>query len=135
MTNLDGMLKLYVMKLTDIPVVFICPDHNEKYTARKNYMFDFLQKLGFKDVSMFKSGTERYPLCLAKALRDILATRLDDTPFILFEDDIELSQWVESFDVDIPEDADAFYLGFGKYAGHPTKPRAVGYNSVVVEHI
>lgn len=123
------------MKLTDIPVVFICPDHNEKYKKRKEYMFKFLADIGFKDISMFKSGTEKYPLCLAQAVYDVLQTRLDDKPFILLEDDIELSQWVESFDVDIPEDADAFYLGFGKYAGHPTEPRAIGYNSVLVEHI
>jgi len=104
------------MKLTDIPVIFICPDHNEKYAERKEYMFTLLHKLGFKHVTMFKSGTEEYPRCLAKATRDILREQLDNNPFLLFEDDLEVSEWANlDMDFDIPVDTDAFYLGFSIY--------------------
>lgn len=104
------------MDLLDIPVVFICPDHNEKYQQRKNYMLGFLHNLGFKNVTMFKSGTEKYPLCLAKATYDILSSRLDDSPFLLLEDDVETTEWFTN-ELVYPENTDAFYFGFSKSGG------------------
>jgi len=124
------------MLLLDIPVVFICPDHNEKYTARKEYMFEFLQKLGFKNVTMFKSRNDlSHTKCLADATFDILSSNLNDQPILVIEDDIELSEWVTDMNIEFPEDADAFYLGFSKYAGSYEKNGSLGYNSVSVEHI
>jgi hypothetical protein len=106
------------MNVTDIPVVFICPSHNEKYKAREERMWTFLKECGFKYIEHFKSGHEAYPTCLAQATRDILSTRLDDNPFMLVEDDIELTQWAR-LDVPItyPSNADAMYLGFSRGAG------------------
>lgn len=123
------------LSLLDVPVVFICPDHTEKYSERKVYMFDFLKKLGFKNVSMYKSGTDAYPRCLAEATYHAIAAHChDDEPFILLEDDVELCEWVERLDVlDVPADADGFYLGYGKYAGHPTENWALGYDSYKLE--
>ena len=123
------------MLLLDIPVIFICPDHNEKYRERKEYMFTLLLNMGFKDVTMFKSGNESYPLCLVQATHDILETKLDDKPFLLFEDDIELSEWVTDMNIEIPEDTDAFYLGLSKYATSYTENCSIGYNSVSIESI
>ena len=108
------------MKLVDIPVVFICPDHNEKYTARKQHMFQLLEKIGFKNIQHHKSGTEAYPTCLAKAFMDIMKHHLDDEPLILMEDDVEPFLDLDSeTEIEIPEDTDAFYLGFSKSGGHP----------------
>ena len=107
------------MNILDIPVVFICPDHNEKYRERKLYMFDFLKNLGFKNVTMFTSGTEKYPLCLAKATYDILSSRLDNSPFLLLEDDVEATEWFTT-ELVYPENTDAFYLGFSKSGGSKT---------------
>lgn len=123
------------MLLLDVPVVFMCPDHNEKYKERKEYMFDFLQKLGFKNVIMFKSGTELYPRCHIQATYDILKSRIDDSPFLFLEDDVELTEWGNDMNIDIPENTDAFYLGFSKYAGSLTNQCGNGYNSVNVSHI
>jgi hypothetical protein len=60
------------MRIQDFKVVYICPDHNEKYHARKVHMDTMLAELGFKDIVHFKSGTEGYPKCLANANVDIL---------------------------------------------------------------
>jgi hypothetical protein len=91
-------------------------------------MFNFLKGLGFKDVSMYKSGTDYYR-SVARATYEILESRLDDNPFLLLEDDVELSEWVTSMDIEIPENTDAFYFGFSKYAGHPERNDSLGYGS------
>ena len=109
------------MLLLDVPVVFICPDHNEKYNERKQYMFDFLQKLGFKNVTMFKSRSDmHYSKCIAEATCEILSQNMDN-PVLLLEDDIELTEWAHSdMEIDIPGDTDAFYLGFGRFGASRT---------------
>jgi len=126
------------MLLLDVPVVFICPDHNEKYRERKEYMFDFLKKLGFKNVTMFKSRNDMYyTKCLSNALHSILLENLNDEPLLVFEDDIELSEWAHSdMQIEIPNHTDAFYLGFSRYAGSKTDPRySYGYNSALISYI
>ena len=124
------------MKLTDIPVVFICPDHNEKYSQRKEHMFALLHKLGFKHVTMFKSGTETYPLCLTKANYDILNEHLNDEPFILMEDDLELSEWADlDMDFEMPADTDGFYLGLSRYAATHVENYSNGWNSYEVKDV
>jgi hypothetical protein len=46
---------------------------------------------------------------------------LDDNPIIIIEDDVECFTELNSeTEIDIPEDTDAFYLGFSKFAGHKT---------------
>ena len=124
------------MKLTDIPVVFICPDHNEKYQFRKLHMFTLLHKIGFKNVSMFKSDTEKYPMCLVRATRDVLSNYIDDSPVLVLEDDVEITEWADfDMDIEIPSNTDAFYLGFSKYAALHTEHYNAGYWSVQVEHL
>jgi hypothetical protein len=119
------------MKLVDIPVVFICPDHNEKYSSRKHHMFQLLEKIGFKNIQHHKSGNEAYPTCLAKATIDIMNQHLDDEPFILLEDDVEPFLELNSeIELGMPEDTDAFYLGFSKSGGHPNLNSHQGFCSV-----
>jgi hypothetical protein len=124
------------MKLTDIPVIFICPDHNEKYAQRKEHMFTLLHKLGFKDVSMFKSGKGEFPMCVAKDTYDILSSRMDDHPFILLEDDVEATEWSNlDMDINIPENTDAFYLGFSRLGASYIYNTNNGYDTVEIKHI
>ena len=110
-----------MLNLVDIPVVYICPAHNEKYLKRKDHMDLLLKNLGFKNVTMFKSGTEAYPTCLAQATIDVLTSRLDDEPFLLLEDDVDITKW---FDINksliFPQDTDAMYLGLSMAAGSNT---------------
>jgi hypothetical protein len=107
------------MKITDIPVIFICPDSDEKYSERKTHTINILSNLGFKNVSMHKSGTEKYPLCLSIAYSTILKNNLNDDPLIILEDDNEISEWFQD-EIDYPKNTDAFYLGFSKCGGSRT---------------
>jgi len=119
------------MKLVDIPVVFICPDHNEKYSARKQHMFQLLDSIGFKSVTHFKSGTENYPTCLVKAFVEVLNSYLDDGPVIILEDDIEPYLEINrETEFEMPEDTDAFYLGLSVNAGSKTQNVNVGYAEI-----
>lgn len=104
------------MRIQDFKVVYICPDHNEKYHARKIHMDSMLATLGFKDVVHYKSGTVAYPKCLNDATIDILTTYRNE-PILLLEDDVEFTG-VSEFD--FVHGADAIYFGISRCAGHPT---------------
>lgn len=60
------------MKITDLKVVFSCPDHNEKYNMRRQHMEQLLKNIGFTQIEHYKSSTENYPDCLNKANIEIL---------------------------------------------------------------
>ena len=122
------------MKLIDIPVVFICPSHNEKYLARQRHMWEMLCRIGFRSITHFKSGTESYPTCLVNATTAILNRYLNEEYIIILEDDIEMYKGLDSeTDIDLPEDADAFYLGFSKNGGSKTENKDEG--SSIIEKI
>jgi len=97
-----------MVRLQDFKTIFICPDHNEKYRARRLHMEDMLHTLGFTNVVHYKSGTEKFPICLTKATIDILKTYIDE-PILLLDDDIVYTN--VSTDITIPCDVDAIYVG------------------------
>jgi len=104
------------MRIQDFKVVYICPDHNEKYHARKVHMDTMLAEIGFKDIVHFKSGTADYPRCLANANIEIL-TKYMDVPILVLEDDVEFTG-VDTFDY--TKGIDAIYFGLSRCASHPT---------------
>ena len=104
------------MRIQDFKVVYICPDHNEKYHARKLHMDSMLDTLGFKDVVHYKSGTDGWPKCLNDATVDILTTYMNE-PILLLEDDVEFTG-VSEFE--FVHGADAIYFGLSRSAAHPT---------------
>ena len=112
------------MKIQDLKVVYICPDHNEKYHNRKLHMEKLLGDLGFKDINHFKSGNEKYPKCLSLATIDIL-TKYMDEPILVLEDDIESTG---QYDFDFVPEADAIYFGLSVAAGHDTLNTNVFYS-------
>ena len=101
------------MKITDFKVVYICPDHNEKYHRRKLHMDSLLTAMGFKEIVHFKSGTESYPDCLGLAIKSILTTYMEE-PILLLEDDVES---IDQMEFDYIESADAIYFGLSKWRG------------------
>jgi len=118
------------MKLVDIPIIFICTDHNEKYHKRKEHIVELLTKIGFKTIKHHKSGNESYPTCLVKANIDVLTENLDE-PFILIEDDVECFTEINSDTIfDMPEDTDAFYMGFSKSGGSKTLNSHDGWSQI-----
>jgi hypothetical protein len=104
------------MKLQDLKVVYICPDHDDKYRARKAHMNALLTKIGIRDFEHFKSSTAAYPDCLSQATIDILKTHMD-RPVLILEDDVEFTG-IDEFDM--IQEADAIYFGLSTSAGHPT---------------
>ena len=104
------------MRIQDFKVVYICPDHNEKYHARKLHMDSMLATLGFKDVVHYKSGTDGWPKCLNEATVDILTTYSNE-PILLLEDDVEFTGISE---FEFVHGADAIYFGISRSAAHPT---------------
>lgn len=103
------------MKLQDLKVIYICPEHNEKYRKRKAHMQILLANIGFKEVIHFKSSATKYPQCLTLATIEILTT-YNTEPFLLLEDDVDFTG-VGTFDY--VADADAIYFGISRSGGHP----------------
>jgi hypothetical protein len=104
------------MRIQDIKTIFICPDHNPKYSQRKIHMETMLRRLGFTDITHYKSGTEKYPDCLSIATIDILKKHID-TPVLILEDDVEFTG-VDEFIMDTR--ADAIYFGISRDGGSKT---------------
>jgi hypothetical protein len=110
------------MKLQDLKVVYICPDHNDKYRVRKAHMDTILAQIGFTQIEHFKSSTEDYPDCLARANIAIL-TKYMNEPVLILEDDVEFTG-IDEFDM--VEGADAIYFGLSIAGGHPFYNHADG---------
>jgi len=112
------------MKLQELKVVYICPDHDDKYRARKVHMEALLIRCGFPidRIEHFKSSTQNYPDCLAKANIEIL-TKYMNEPVLILEDDVEFTG-VEEFDM--IKEADAIYFGLSIAGGHATQNHADG---------
>jgi hypothetical protein len=101
------------MKITDFKAIYVCPDHNPKYHARKLHMDSLLTRIGFTRIEHYKSSTEAYPSCLVNATIDILQKNMDE-PFIFLEDDVEFT---DHDTVEIDASADAVYLGLSRFGG------------------
>jgi len=110
------------MRIQDFKVVYICPDHNEKYHARKLHMDSMLATLGFKDIVHYKSDTYGYPRCLCDATIDILTQYMNE-PILVLEDDVEFTG-VSEFE--FVHGADAIYFGLSRSAAHPTVDTSSG---------
>jgi hypothetical protein len=110
------------MKLQDLKIVFICPDHNERYHKRKLHMENMLKRIGCKNVTHYKSGNEQFPKCLSLAYLHILSENLD-TPVLIIEDDV-MFKGNDTFEY--VDSADAIYLGISKCAAHATENRDDG---------
>ena len=76
------------MKLQDLTIVYICPDHDEKYHTRKLHVESLLKSIGCKTVIHYKSGVENYPACLTAAIVEILESHMNN-PVLILEDDVE----------------------------------------------
>lgn len=105
------------LNLTDIPVYYINLDSQDEKRKRTEFM---LKSLGFKNVNRFSAITHdagRIIGC-ARSHYEILSNQ--NPPFIILEDDCTLNKEFLS-QVEIPNDADALYLGishWGRYLNH-----------------
>ena len=60
------------MKLCDVNVIFMCPNHNDTYKARKQFTETLLQKIGFTNIIQYTSKHDTYPRSLLNATINIL---------------------------------------------------------------
>lgn len=100
------------IKLTDIPVYYI---NLEEDTHKKTSMQEILSDLGFSSINRFnavKDPSNRHGCSLSHYE---LLSKLEKTegPFIVLEDDLRLFEFVD--ELDIPDSADALYLGNSTY--------------------
>ena len=90
----------------------------ESDTKRYATSSRLLKFLGFENVHYVKA-IEEHKGC-AKSHHKVLSDSSIPTPFIIFEDDIILND-IPNYIIDIPDDADALYLGaseYGTYLNH-----------------
>jgi hypothetical protein len=101
------------LNILELPVFYI----NLKKEKQKDVeMRQILSTLGFKNFQRFDGvlGDNKTEGC-AKSHQRLLQEIDVDGPFIVFEDDIEVSGGFNPI-VDVPDDADAVYLGISKYS-------------------
>jgi len=99
------------LNLLDIPAYYInLPDQKD----RNENAYNLLSDLGFKNI--IRVDGIRDPKAnivgLSKANHNILSTA--KAPFIIFEDDIEVRNFVA--EIEVPDDTDALYLGNSAWA-------------------
>ena len=99
------------IKLTDLRVYYINL-HRDKKKGSKT--FRLLESLGFGHISRCPGFLEEnYIIGSGAAYQNVLLSRYDKgDPFILFEDDIALTHFDHI--IEVPDDADAIYLGVSK---------------------
>lgn len=99
------------VKLTQIPAYYI---NLHKDTKNNKSMKKLLNSLGFVKVKRCPGFIEKtHALGCGMAHQNVLLSMSrQDSPFLLFEDDIELTHFDHI--IDIPDDADAVYLGVSK---------------------
>jgi GR25 family glycosyltransferase involved in LPS biosynthesis len=109
------------VKLTDIPVYYINLDSE---TEKRKRLENTLEELGWTTVTRYP-GVERPNRkagCAESHHKLLMELQHKPTPFIVLEDDIAPHHFKRF--VNIPEHADAFYLGlsrFGLYNGTGTR--------------
>lgn len=106
------------LDLREIPVVYMNLGH---HIEKNEYMSSMLTKMGFKNIQRIEGvlDSENPTAGCSKAHHKALSTF--KAPFILFEDDCQLME--ENFNplIELPDNADALYLGissWGRMNGH-----------------
>jgi hypothetical protein len=111
------MTSKFAVRLTEIPAYYINLDKDVK---KKEKIEESLRSIGFTNITRFPGFEEEIKkIGVAKSHQALLRQLVDSpTPFVIFEDDIQVGLFVDQ--IEIPLDADAFYLGnsiFGLYGG------------------
>mgnify|MGYP006267847971 CR=1 FL=1 len=113
-----------MLNLRDIDIVFLHGPHRpERKEHMEKTLFDLDHECytGFSDQGR-KSGT--------LGMLNILKKRLSQPfrPFLLLEDDCSRTQWFR-YEIPVPDNSDAVYLGLSVYGIHPIIPQ--GYPNLI----
>lgn len=107
-----------LINITNIPVVYI---NLEKHKEKNDSMYDLLSSVGFKIIERIEGvlDIENPVAGCSKAHHKALSSF--KAPFVLFEDDCVLFEKNVITQIQLPDDADALYLGissWGRMNGH-----------------
>jgi hypothetical protein len=107
-----------ILDITKIPAVYI---NLEKHKKKNDSMYNLLSSVGFETIERIEGvlDTENSVAGCSKAHHKALSSF--KTPFVLFEDDCVLFEQNKVTQIEIPDDADALYLGissWGRMNGH-----------------
>lgn len=101
-----------IIDITQLPTYYI--NLEEKQDRRKK-MESLLQKNGFNNVKRFdaKKAGKRVGCSMSHSslLQEVIKN--NSYPCLILEDDLEIFKFRKT--IEIPDDADAFYLGFSRY--------------------
>jgi hypothetical protein len=106
------------LNIAKIPAVYI---NLQKHKEKNDSMYNMLSSMGFKTIERVEGvlDTENPVAGCSKAHHKALSSF--KAPFILFEDDCVLFEENKITQIEIPDDADALYLGissWGRMNGH-----------------
>jgi len=107
-----------LINITNIPAVYI---NLEKHKEKNDSMYDLLSSVGFKIIERIEGvlDIENPVAGCSKAHHKALSSF--KAPFVLFEDDCVLFEKNVITQIQLPDDADALYLGissWGRMNGH-----------------
>jgi len=107
-----------LIDITKIPAVYI---NLEKHKEKNDNMYNLLSSIGFETIERIEGvlDTENPVAGCSKAHHKALSSF--KAPFVLFEDDCVLFDQNKVTKIEIPDDADALYLGissWGRMNGH-----------------
>ena len=113
------------LNLRKIPAVYI---NLEKHKEKNDNMVRLLTKLGFETIERVEGvlDTENPIAGCSKAHHKALSSY--EVPFVLFEDDCVLFEDNVVMDIELPDDADALYLGISSWG------RMNGHNGTYVQY-
>jgi hypothetical protein len=107
-----------LIDITKIPAVYI---NLEKHKEKNDNMYNVLSSIGFETIERIEGvlDTENPVAGCSKAHHKALSSF--EAPFVLFEDDCVLFDQNTITEIEIPDNADALYLGissWGRMNGH-----------------
>jgi hypothetical protein len=107
-----------LIDITKIPAVYI---NLEKHKEKNDNMYNLLSSIGFETIERIEGvlDTENPVAGCSKAHHKALSSF--EAPFVLFEDDCVLFDQNTITEIEIPDNADALYLGissWGRMNGH-----------------
>lgn len=107
-----------LIDITKIPAVYI---NLEKHKEKNDNMYNLLSSIGFETIKRIEGvlDTENPVAGCSKAHHKALSSF--EAPFVLFEDDCVLFDQNTITEIEIPDNADALYLGissWGRMNGH-----------------
>jgi len=113
-----------MLDIRDIDIVFL---HGPHRPERREHMETLISSKGLKGRA-FVGVSDQGKKSAAAGLVKLMKERLEGEfrPFIFMEDDCSATEWFR-YEIPLPEDADAVYLGVSVWGMHPEREQAIQY--------